>query len=60
MSSLPPASQSPAVVSGLKYSEWQRNSGLRVLEKVLDRQKLLEATDGFGGQTQVGNRQLET
>ena len=34
--------ESPAIVSGVKYNEWQRNSGLRVLRKVLDRQKLLE------------------
>ena len=45
--------ESPSIVSGVKYNEWQRNSGLRVLRKVLDRQKLLEATDGFGEKTQV-------
>ena len=37
-----PESPAPAIVSGVKYNEWQRNSGLRVLRKVLDRQKLLE------------------
>ena len=37
-----PVPESPAIVSGVKYNEWQRNSGLRVLRKVLDRQKLLE------------------
>ena len=46
--------ESPSIISGVKYNEWQRNSGLRVLRKVLDRQKLLEATDGIGGKTQVG------
>jgi hypothetical protein len=45
--------ESPAIISGVKYNEWQRNSGLRVLRKVLDRQKLLETTDGIGGKTQV-------
>ena len=45
--------ESPSIISGVKYNEWQRNSGLRVLRKVLDRQKLLEATDGFGEKTQV-------
>eukprot|EP00090_Calanus_glacialis_P025462 TRINITY_DN39792_c0_g1_i1.p1 TRINITY_DN39792_c0_g1~~TRINITY_DN39792_c0_g1_i1.p1 ORF type:complete len:253 (-),score=71.51 TRINITY_DN39792_c0_g1_i1:34-792(-) len=44
--------ESPAIISGVKYNEWQRNSGLRVLRKVLDRQKLLETTDGIGGKTQ--------
>ena len=52
-----PVPESPAIVSGVKYNEWQRNSGLRVLRKVLDRQKLLEfeavnvgsSTGGGGG-----------
>ena len=37
--------ESPSIVSGMKYNEWQRNSGLRVLRKVLDRQKLLQTSD---------------
>ena len=55
-----PVPESPAIVSGVKYNEWQRNSGLRVLRKVLDRQKLLEfeslnvADTGGGG----GRRKL--
>ena len=32
----------------MKYNEWQRNSGLRVLRKVLDRQKLLQTSDLAG------------
>ena len=47
------AAEPPSVISGVKYNEWQRNSGLRVLRKVLDRQKMLETTDGIGGKTQV-------
>ena len=39
---VPAAPVSPGIVSGVKYNEWQRNSGLRVLRKVLDRQRLLE------------------
>ena len=45
-------------MSGVKYNEWQRNSGLRVLRKVLDRQKLLEfesinVVDRGGGRRKV-------
>ena len=45
-------------MSGVKYNEWQRNSGLRVLRKVLDRQKLLEfesinVIDRGGGRRKV-------
>ena len=40
--------ESPSIVSGMKYNEWQRNSGLRVLRKVLDRQKLLQTSDLAG------------
>ena len=40
--------ESPSIVSGMKYKEWQRNSGLRVLRKVLDRQKLLQTSDLAG------------
>ena len=46
-------SPSPSIVSGVRYSEWQRRSGLRVLQKVLDKQKLLETADGIGGRSQV-------
>ena len=43
----------PSIVSGVKYTEWQRSSGLRVLRRVLDRQKILETTDGIANKTQV-------
>ena len=43
----------PSIISGVKYSEWQRTSGLKVLRRVLDRQKILETTDGIANKTQV-------
>ena len=57
-----PVPESPSIVSGVKYNEWQRNSGLRVLRKVIDRQKLLEfeslnfASNGGGGKSKVKER----
>ncbi|XP_023337832.1 uncharacterized protein LOC111708626 [Eurytemora carolleeae] len=42
----------PSIISGVKYSEWQRTSGLKVLRRVLDRQKILETTDGIANKTQ--------
>jgi hypothetical protein len=43
----------PSIISGVKYAEWQKSSGLRVLRRVLDRQKILETTDGIADRTQV-------
>ncbi len=37
----------------MKYAEWQKSSGLRVLRRVLDRQKILETTDGMADRSQV-------
>jgi len=59
-----PVPESPSIVSGVKYNEWQRNSGLRVLRKVMDRQKLLEfeslnfASNGGGGKSKDDFRHL--
>ena len=49
--------QSPSIVSGMKYNEWQRNSGMRVLRKVLDRQKLLQTSDLKGSSSSTFVRQ---
>ena len=43
----------------MKYTEWQRSSGLKVLRRVLDRQKILETTDGIANRTQVQVRIVE-